>query len=132
MAGLSIHRLLLVASAAALGACGGDALTLPTADSSQLRIIAGDEQEGPAGSALPDPLIVRLLDPAGKPVPGRTVLWVVRAGDGAVDPSNGMTDADGFASAAWTLGPLAGPNAVDAQVPDVGTVTFTAIARDTS
>ncbi len=132
MAGLSIHRLLVVMSAAALGACGGEDLTLPTADSSRLQIIAGDEQEGPAGSALPDPLIVRLLDPAGKPVSGRTVLWVVRAGDGAVDPVTGMTDADGFASAAWTLGALAGPNAVDAEVPNVGKVTFTAIARDTS
>ena len=132
MAGLSIHCLLVLASVAALGGCGGQDLTLPTADSSQLRIVAGDEQEGPIGSALPDPLIVRLLDPGGKPMPGRTVLWVVRAGDGAVDPTTGMTDADGFASAAWTLGALAGPNAVDAEVPNVGKVTFTAIARDTS
>jgi hypothetical protein len=133
MAGTRLHRLLVFTSAVAvLCACGGDDLTLPATDTLQLQIAGGDEQQAPAGSALPDPLIVRLLNSSGKPVPGRTVLWVVRAGDGAVDPTTDMTDADGFASAAWTLGPEAGPNAVDVEVPNVGKVTFTAIATDTS
>jgi len=132
MARLRLFRLLMPASAAVLWGCGGGDLTLPSTGDMQLQIVKGDEQQGPAGSSLPDPLIVRLLDQAGNPVPDRTVVWVVRAGDGAVNPTTGMTDAQGFASTAWSLGPDAGPNAVDAQVPNVGTVTFTAIATDTS
>jgi Bacterial Ig-like domain (group 1) len=132
MAGLRPSRLLLPASALALWGCGGGDLTLPSTEGAQLRIVQGDQQEGPAGSSLPDPLIVRLLDQAGNSVPDRAVLWIVRAGDGAINPATSTTDAQGFASAAWSLGPEAGPNAVDAEVPNIGTVTFTAIALDTS
>ena len=39
-----------------------------------------------------------------------------------------MTDAQGFASAEWTLGPSAGANMVEAQVPGVGAAPFTATA----
>jgi hypothetical protein len=41
-----------------------------------------------------------------------------------------MTDAEGFASAEWTLGPMSGLQQVDAQVPGIGTVTFTATNVD--
>ncbi|MGN6392454.1 MAG: Ig-like domain-containing protein [Gemmatimonadales bacterium] len=132
MTGLRLLHLLPPAAAAVFWGCGGDDLTLPSSEGPRLQIVQGDEQQAPAGSSLADPLIVRLLDPAGKPVADRAVVWVVRAGDGMVDPPTGMTDAQGFASTAWSLGPEAGPNAVDAEVPNVGSVTFTAIATDTS
>ena len=120
---------LLSLAAAALWGCGGGDLTLPPeGQSAEVKMVQGDEQVGAPGARLPDPLIVRLVDLAGNPIPNRTVLWVVKAGGGGISPTTGMTDAEGFASAEWTLGPGTGPNTVNAQVPDIGSVTFTAIA----
>lgn len=91
-------------------------------------MVDGDKQVADVGARLADPLIVRLLDQAGNPIPDRTVVWVVKAGGGLVTPTTGMTDAQGYASAEWTLGAAPGPNAVEAQVPEVGAVTFSATA----
>ncbi len=110
-------------------ACGGEDLTLPPgAQTTQIEAVQGDDQTGLPNSRLADPLIVRLLDEAGSGIPNRTVLWVIQEGGGTVSPATGMTDAEGFASAEWTLGPSPGANVVDAQVPDIGLVTFTSMA----
>lgn len=74
------------------------------------------------------PLLVRAIDTSRNGIPNRTVLWVVQSGGGSVSPTTGTTDADGFATATWTLGPDAGENRLDAQVPGIDTVTFTATA----
>ena len=129
MIALRRSRLLPACFAAiSLWACGGEDLTLPPAPTSEVRMVDGNQQVSLPGSRLPNPLIVRLVDQSGEPIPDRTVLWVVKLGGGAISPTTGMTDAEGFASAEWTLGPDAGPNTADAQVPDIGAVTFTATA----
>jgi len=110
-------------------ACGGSDLTLPPgADSTQLEIVQGDDQTGAPGVRLPDPLIVRIVDLTGNGIANRTVLWVIKAGGGVITPVTGMTDAEGFASAEWTLGPTPGANVLEAQVPDIGSATFTSMA----
>ena len=106
--------------------CGGEDLVLPEQPTSTLQVVHGNAQEGATGVPLPEPLIVRLTHPDGTGIPGRTVVWVVASGSGSVNPATGMTDAEGFASAEWTLGPGEGEQRVSAQVPDIGTVTFTA------
>jgi hypothetical protein len=70
------------------------------------------------------------MDEAGNGIPGREVVWVVSAGGGTIDPATGTTDAQGFASAEWTLGQSPGPNRVAAEVPGVGMVAFTATGTD--
>jgi hypothetical protein len=110
----------------AAAACGGDDLVLPESAAGTLAIVEGNGQEGSAGAALPNPLIVRLTDDQDVGIPDRTVVWVVNSGGGTISPSTGMTDAEGFASAEWTLGPAGGSQRVTAQVPGIGTVTFTA------
>jgi hypothetical protein len=110
-------------------ACGESDLTLPPgARSTQLEIVQGDDQTGAPGSRLGVPLIVRLVDEAGNGIANRAVLWVIQAGGGAITPVGDMTDAEGFASAEWTLGPAPGPNVLEAQVPDIGVATFTSMA----
>jgi hypothetical protein len=111
-------------------ACGGSDLALPPGPQTQLQVIAGDDQVGLPGQRLDDPLVVRLLDPDGVGIPNRTVVWVVNAGGGTVSPTTGMTDAEGFALAEWVLGASAGPNRVEAQVPGIGSVTFSAVSTD--
>ena len=126
---LPFARLLPVLSLI-VAACGGNDLTLPPAPTPQVQEVQGDDQEGLPGARLSDPLIVRLLDESGVGVAGRTVVWTVTQGGGVVAPATAMSDAEGFATAEWTLGPTPGTNRVEAQVPDIGTVVFSALATD--
>jgi hypothetical protein len=70
------------------------------------------------------------MEEAGNGISGRTVAWVVSAGGGTIDPASDTTNAEGFASAEWTLGQSAGPNRVTAEVPGVAAVVFTATGTD--
>jgi Bacterial Ig-like domain (group 1) len=120
-------RLLLPLAALA---CGSSDLALPTdAPSAQLEMVQGNEQVGQPGAPLKDPLIVRVTDSAGNPLPGQPVDWAVNGGGGAVDPASSTSNAEGLAFAEWILGPEAGLNVVEAQVAGLDAVTFTATAR---
>jgi Big-like domain-containing protein len=108
--------------------CGGADLVLPS-DSGpvQVMVMQGDRQAGVAGAELPDSLTLRVVDTVGVGVPGRVVSWVVSIGGGSVAPEADTSDAAGFASTHWTLGPDAGANAVRAVISGAGFVTFTAV-----
>ena len=68
---------------------------------------SGDNQSGAVGTALDQPLVVRVVDPLGNPVSGQTVSWSV-VGGGSIDPASSVTGTDGIASAERVLGPTAG------------------------
>ncbi|HEU0015526.1 MAG TPA: Ig-like domain-containing protein, partial [Longimicrobium sp.] len=72
-----------------------------------LDAVSGDAQTAAAGTELPQPLVVRVTDERGRPVRGQEVSWVVTQGGGSVSPAEAVTDADGLASARWTLGTVA-------------------------
>ena len=122
---------LLPALGIAAAACGGDDLTLPSDPTARVQAVQGNGQEGLPASRLADPLIIRLVDNLGHGIAGRTVVWTVTEGGGTVAPATAMTDAEGFATAEWTLGAAGGSNRVVAQVPGIGSVSFTATATDT-
>jgi hypothetical protein len=126
----SLSRLAVLLSIIAAGGCSGDDLVLPSDTPGTVQIVDGNGQEGRAGNTLRDPLVVRLVDEAGEGIPDRAVRWVPHAESGTVDPASDTTNADGFASAEWTLGPGAGLQRVEAQVPGTGSVTFTATNTD--
>jgi hypothetical protein len=111
-------------------ACGGGDLALPSDSPPQIEVVQGNGQRAPAGSRLPDPLIVRLMEEGGGGISGRPVAWAVSAGGGTIDPASDTTDAEGFASAEWTLGQSAGQNRASAEVLGAGVVAFTAVATD--
>lgn len=123
--------LVVVAATISGPGCGSSDLILPTpGEPAAIKIVGGDEQQGPAGLTLSGDLIVQVLDEAGTGVPGQAVTWVVATGGGSVTPETGTTDVQGHASARWTLGPSAGRNTVSAVVAVVGGVTFSATATD--
>jgi hypothetical protein len=128
------HRLVpslaLSALLAATWSCGGEDLVLPEQPPGTLEVVQGNGQEGSPGVLLAKPLILRLTDQEGIGIPNRTVIWAAGSGSGNINPATGMTDAEGFASAEWTLGPLPGVQRISAQVPDIGAVTFTARNTD--
>ena len=85
------------------------AMTL-AGDANGIAAVSGDNQTGPVNSQLPAPLVVRVTDESGNPIPNQPVVWSVpsNGGGGSVSPTNTVTDANGEASATRTLGPTAG------------------------
>jgi hypothetical protein len=68
-------------------------------------IVAGNYQSGPAGTALPIPLRVKLSDRFGNPVPDAEVIYTVIAGAGTLAGATARTDSSGIASSGtWMLG----------------------------
>ncbi|MFZ5624945.1 MAG: S8 family serine peptidase [Gemmatimonadota bacterium] len=65
-------------------------------------IISGDGQEALPGQPLPQPVRVVARDQYGNPTPDRLLTWQVQGG-GFASPS-GPTNAQGEATATWTLG----------------------------
>jgi uncharacterized membrane protein YgcG len=107
----------------AISACSGDDLVLPDGAPAQIRAVSGDGQTAQVGDPLRHPLVVEVLDRAGRPLPGTAVAFEF------VDPAQGAeisapaaeTDASGRASAQVTLGNTAGDQPVIASLAEPGT-----------
>lgn len=85
----------------------------------------GDGQTGAVGTPLAAPLRVLLQDRLGAPVPGVSVSFAVRSGDGSLSAPTAVSDANGIAAVAWTLGTGAGQlQHVSAAAAVGGTVDF--------
>ncbi len=104
----------------------------------RLERVSGQTQSGGISATLPEPLVVRLVDPEGRPLPGRPVTFTVVRPDGVVRalPEEGRvvtvpTDALGQARVLWQLGTRtgAGNHQVAVTSPGVvGEVVFCASA----
>ena len=73
----------------------------PPAD---VEVLFGEDQVGPAGAQLPNPIVVGVLDAAGNPLPNTPISFVVVAGGGSVQDATPRTDDLGLALVRWTLG----------------------------
>ena len=85
----------------------------------EMAAVAGGAQRATAGSALPQPVVVRVTSRRGQPVEGSLVRFHLADARGRVQPDSMRTDADGRARAAWTLAPLPGRQALLATVENV-------------
>ena len=102
--------------------------TATTLSASKLIKVSGDNQSTVVGRALSQPVVVRVLDPNDSPVPNATVTFAAATG-GSATPTVATTDANGQASATWTIGSAVGPHTLNASLvgpPGSPTVTFTA------
>jgi len=88
---------------------------------------SGDQQTGPVGTALGNPLRV-LITRDGEPVEGEDVEWSV--GQGGTLSDEQESGEDGIASVVWTLGPDVGEHAATATITgaDGSPLTYTATA----
>lgn len=108
-------------------ACSNPAAPPPAgAFAASLTIVAGDGQTAVSGARLPTLLIVAVTDSAGAPFPGAKVQFVVTSGGGSTQPESVLTDFDGRAQTAWTLGSTAGTQGVEAHVARQGRSTLSA------
>lgn len=98
------------------------------AGASRIEPVSGNDQTATVGTALPDPLTVRVTDGFGNPVEGVPVSW--SAEEGSIDPASSLTGPDGRAATSWTLGASTGTHSAAAASPGMGgsPVTFVATA----
>lgn len=92
-----------------------------------MRLEQGDGQEAPVTSALPEPLVVQVLDRYDNPVPDVPITWSVTRGEGVLSGEEPVTDAGGLGRASWTLGAESGEQRVSVRAEN-RLVSFTAIA----
>jgi alpha-tubulin suppressor-like RCC1 family protein len=90
---------------------GGDRKVTFTATTvpDRLELAGGNNQIGRASAELSGPVVVKVLDLAGRPAAGVAVTFAPETGSGTVVPSLVATESDGTARAVWTLGSAPGP-----------------------
>jgi len=86
-------------------------------------LLSGNNQSGAAGSALPSPLVVQLLDAKGAALSLSNVNVLFKPTNASVSAAIVPTDANGRASVSVTLGSQTGAASVQAVVGGAGTVT---------
>lgn len=101
--------------------------------------VLGNDQSGTVAQELGQPLVIRLIDFASRPLPGRSVTFAVSRGDGIVSsfPLAGRkvtveTDEQGLAQVTFTLGARSGSGIHEVTVTSPGfpgTVLFCASAQ---
>ncbi|HEY2376361.1 MAG TPA: Ig-like domain-containing protein [Gemmatimonadaceae bacterium] len=96
------YRVVWLALSVVILACGGEHATLPSAPG-KIAIRSGDAQRGSAGQRLHRPIVLVVHDALDAPVANVQVTWIAEDG-GTIEPSESVTDANGLASAMWTLG----------------------------
>lgn len=102
-----------------LGACAGDSLVLPEdREPAALVILSGEGQVDTVGRALRDSLVVRLTDPAHRPIMHQVVRFLepAEATGAHTVPGQAETDADGRAIVRLVLGTVAGAQTIRARV----------------
>lgn len=130
-------RRALLLGAILLSACGGggDLLLPGTGDPATVTLLQGNGQNGRVGDPLPQPLVAEVLDNAGRPVAGATVVFVLTdpAPGASLTPDRTTTGADGTATAQVVLGTRTGAQngevqALGAQGQPAATAPFTLTA----
>ena len=91
--------------------------------------VSGHKQEGPAGAALSEPLVVEIRDQINNPFEGVQVTFAVTAGGGTLSATTYTTDAKGRAASTLVLGSQPGTNTVLARVAKLNPVSFIATGQ---
>jgi uncharacterized protein (TIGR03437 family) len=93
-----------------------------------LSLVSGNDQSGPIGRVLLNPLTVRVAGSGDIAVPGVTVTFAVTQGSATLSANAVVTGADGTASVDVTFGSTAGPVVVTASVSGAPTKAFSLTA----
>jgi hypothetical protein len=99
--------------------CGGGDLTLPNNGAPvELTAVSGDGQQATIGSRLPQPLVARVTDAAGRPVAHVSLVFRFQTAvpDAEIDPASVATDSTGHASVRVRLGTVTGPQTIEATI----------------
>lgn len=118
---------MLPLAAVTLAGCGGGGTAAPPTGAITAVVVSGDQQVGPAATALPLPIVVGVAQ-GGSALGGQTVNWTVTNASN-VAPGSSITASNGNASTSATLQGTAGVVTISAAVTGVATpVVFRAYA----
>ena len=97
------HRLIPFAVCLLLAvACRQNELSPPGPPAS-IEVLSGDGQLGTVGAALPDQIVVKVVDANDRGVPDIAVIFEAADGSGGAAPSQVTTDVNGVARTMWTM-----------------------------
>jgi hypothetical protein len=91
----------------------------------ELLLVSGNNQSAAVNTALPQPLVGRVVDGDGQPLAGIAVTWTVTAGGGTLAQASVTSDALGHASNSYQTGPTAGTESITAAVASNPSLTLT-------
>ncbi|HTE44233.1 MAG TPA: S8 family serine peptidase, partial [Gemmatimonadaceae bacterium] len=91
----------------------------------------GSNQSGDVSTALAQPLVVQVFEGGARAVQGVPITWAATGG-GTVAPPSGTTDADGKATATWTLAPGVGTQVATATSAQVTGAAASFVANNGS
>src|SRR3954471_2999087 len=114
--GRSAGRTVVVAKVEGVAGRTGISVVTPA---SAIALVAGSNQRTLAGKTLPQAVVVRATNRRGSPANGKRVTFRLSDGQGTVDPTSALTDADGRARTVWTLGTDPGRQTLMASVENV-------------
>ncbi len=106
---------------ASAGSASGSATVNVQQVVAQVSTEGGDSQTGYLEEALPESVVVRVVDSGGNPIPGVNVSFTVQSGGGSVQASSVTTGSDGTAATSWILGPTEGTQTLRASAGGVST-----------
>ena len=95
---------------------GSFTATATPGPAARLSVVSGNNQAAGALQPLPLPVVVGVSDAWGNVVTGASVGFAVTSGGGSITPATATSDANGRASASWTLGSQMGLQAAQATV----------------
>lgn len=118
---IGLSTLPLVIGTAAISGC-----TLNTDVSAPGGLIkySGDQQTGPANTALPTALGVLVVNQFGERLKNIPVNWSIASGGGSLSSAVVLSDESGLASVTYTTGPTAGQAVINAGVHGVPGLSF--------
>lgn len=123
-----MRNLIVVAVAlAAVGvvACHHDSTSPTTTNTVNGYSITIDSGISGQTATVGTPITVRVhLTKDSVAAPNEAITWTVSVGSGKVSPASSVTDANGAASAVWTMGDTAGTNELVAATPNVSVTVF--------
>ena len=123
---VDVRVLVVAAFVAVASGCKSDSPIDPLERASRITAASAVDIAGVVGTTAASAPAVRVTDEDGDPVSGAQVFFTVTAGSGSVNPSVAITDADGRATTAWTLGTTVQANTLKAVVGTLSPVVFTA------
>ncbi|MEP6834578.1 MAG: Ig-like domain-containing protein [Gemmatimonas sp.] len=93
---------------------------------SDLVIAQGNNQTAKASAALPVQVVIRVTGGTNVPIPGVTVAFSITGGTGAISPQSAVTNAQGEATARWTLGNQVGAQQASVTALNLGPIILSA------
>src|SRR5712671_4675494 len=88
--------------------CSAAGFCVNSAPAASINVVSGNAQTAVVGTALAQPLVVKVSDTNGNAVAGFALAWAVATGAGQVSTGTTTTGPDGKASITATLGTVAG------------------------